>query len=520
MIILIGFMGAGKTTVGAFVADRSGLPFVDVDEVIARREGASVPEIFTTKGESYFRTVERAAVEDVLAGPESIVALGGGALGDPATCVALEWHTVIHLDVSYPEAMRRVGQDPGRPMLAIDDPRALYDLRHPTYERIARHTIATDGLSPKEVTELVFTTADLLATSGTGGIAVRLGHRSYQVHVGPDLSRDVARFFDKGHATKAFLITHPGLLEAAKPAMDSLTEAGLKVVVLPVAEGEGSKDLAVVTQLLGSLTEHEARRIDVIVSFGGGVVCDLAGFVASIYNRGMRALHVPTTLLAQVDAAIGGKTAVNLPQGKNLVGTIHQPVAVICDISLLRTLPEEELRAGFAEVIKCALISGRRAAGRVLERTAAALALDEAVLSEIVRDAVGAKAAVVAADERELGRREVLNYGHTFGHALEHSTGMRHGYAVAVGMMAAAHLAAELDMLGPGEVDLHRRLLLEAGLPTTASFDIDGVLTAMQYDKKNRNQIRFVLLSAIGSPRTGITATDDQITTVLRKVSI
>lgn len=520
MIVLIGFMGAGKTTVGGMVAERAGLPFVDVDEVIARSEGTSVPEIFTTQGESYFRAVEKAAVEEVLAGPESIVAVGGGALGDPVTCVALEWHTVIHLDVSYAEAMRRVGHDPGRPMLAIDDPRALYEMRHPTYERVARHTIATDGLPATDVAALVLGIAGVQKPSGAAGITVRLGDRSYQVHVGPDLSRDLIGFFDKSQATKAFLITQPGLTESAKPAADSLTEGGLEVVVLTVDDGEHSKDLTVAARLLGTLADHEARRTDVVVSFGGGVVCDLAGFVASIYNRGIPIVHVPTSLLAQVDAAIGGKTAVNLPHGKNLVGTIHQPLAVVCDVSLLRTLPEEEVRAGLAEVIKCALITGKRAVESVFERIPAALALDEDVLAAIVRDAVGTKTAVVAADERELGTREVLNYGHTFGHALEHSTGMRHGDAVAVGMMAAAHLAADLGMLTLEEVELHRRLLEQAGLPVAASFDIDEAFAALRHDKKNRAEIRFVLLSAIGAPQRGVTATTDQIATALRKVSI
>ena len=519
MIVLVGFMGAGKTTVGALVAEGAGLPFVDVDEVIARNEGASVAEIFTTRGESYFRAVEKATVEDVLAGPGSVVALGGGALGDPATCVALEWHTVIHLDVSYPEAMRRVGHDPGRPMLAIDDPRALFELRHATYDRVARYTIATDGLPVTEVAALVLATATPKAPSDAGGIAVRLGDRSYQVHVGSDLARDLTRYFDKGQASKAFLITQPALMEAAKPVVDSLSEGGLEVAVLTVDDGERSKDLAVAAGLLGTLAGHEARRTDVVVSFGGGVVCDLAGFVASVYHRGIPIVHVPTSLLAQVDAAIGGKTAVNLPQGKNLVGTIHQPLAVVCDVSLVRTLPEDEVRAGLAEVIKCALITGRRAVDSVLERIPSALALDEDVLAVIVRDAVGTKAAVVAADERELGRREVLNYGHTFGHALEHSTGMRHGDAVAVGMMAAAHLAADLGMLAPDEVELHRRLLHEAGLPVAAPFDIDEIFAALRHDKKNRAEIRFVLLSAIGAPQRGVTATTDQITAALRKVS-
>lgn len=518
MIVLVGFMGAGKTTVGALIAARTGLPFVDVDEVIEAESGVSVAEVFSTRGEAEFRALEKEAVERVLSGPPSVVAVGGGALGDPATCVVLEWHDVVYLDVSYGEAMRRIGRDPGRPMLAIEDPRALYERRRSTYERVARHSMMTDGRSPDEVADLVLAAVGLSSEKQEGPIEVRLGDRSYQVYVGPDASRDLTRSLAPGQATKAFVITHPSLLEAAKPVIDSLSDAGLTTVVLEVEEGEASKDLSSAGRLLGELADREANRDDLVVSFGGGVVCDLAGFVASIYHRGMAVVHVPTSLLAQVDASIGGKTAVNLPHGKNLVGTIHQPRAVICDTSLLRTLPDEELRAGMAEVIKMALITGVRAVDSVLEKMDDALQRDEDALTTIVRDAVAAKAAVVAADERDLGVREILNYGHTFGHAIEHVTHIRHGEAVSVGMMAAAYLAAALGMLDRDAVGMHERLLEAAGLPVTATFDVATVHRTLGHDKKNRAEVRFVLLSAIGKPQRGVNAPSDLVVGALSKV--
>lgn len=519
MIVLVGFMGAGKTTVGALIADRAGLPFVDVDEIIEAAAGTSVAEVFSTRGEAEFRAIEKEAVERALSGPPSVVAVGGGALGDPATCVALGWHDVVHLDVSYREAMRRIGHDPGRPMLAIADPRELYEHRRATYERVARHSVITDGRLPGEVADLVVTALGLSVTQEGGPIEVRLGDRSYQVHVETEAARDVTRWFALGGAARAFVITHPSLREAAKPVVDSLDEAGLTTVLVEVDEGEASKDLSVAGRLLGYLADHEATREDLVVSFGGGVICDLAGFVASIYHRGMPVVHVPTSLLAQVDAAIGGKTAVNLAHGKNLVGTIHQPRAVICDPSLLRSLPEEELRAGMAEVIKMALITGVRAVESVLGKMDATLKRDEGALTTIVRQAVTAKAAVVVADEKDLGVREILNYGHTFGHAIEHVTHIRHGEAVSVGMMAAAYLAADLEMLDRDGVEVHKRLLEAAGLPMTAAFDVTTVHGALGRDKKNRAEARFVLLSAIGSPQRGVSAPSDLVIRALSKVA-
>jgi 3-dehydroquinate synthase len=339
------------------------------------------------------------------------------------------------------------------------------------------------------------------------------------VYVGADLSRDVTRFFDPGTAAKAFVVTHPGLVDAAKPVVDSLTAAGLETTVLPVDDGEASKSLSVAGELLEALTASKANRRDLVVSFGGGVISDLAGFVASIYHRGMPVVHVPTSLLAQVDAAIGGKTAVNLPQGKNLAGTIHQPLAVICDVSLLRALPPEELNAGMAEVIKCALVADPKLVDVIRTGIARITDRDEDTMVEVVRRAAGVKAAIVSADERDLGAREVLNYGHTFGHALEHVTHLRHGEAVAVGMMAEAHLAAGLGMLPAADVEVHRALLDVVGLPVAASFETGEVLEALEHDKKHRGEVRFVLLDGIGMARRGITATREQMVDALRRVA-
>ena len=519
MIVLVGFMGAGKTTAGRLAAVYAGVPFVDIDDSIGRAEGATVAEIFERDGEGRFRELERAHVVRALAGSEGIVALGGGALGDPTTCADLEWHTVVNLEVTYPEAMRRIGEDPGRPMTRVADPLALYRERRIAYESIADHTVTTDGLTPAEVAAMIVSFLAPVDAADRSSIEVGIGLRSYLVHVGSDLSGNAAEYLPEHPAEQAFVVTHPSLAEMAKPLLDSLAETGARIHVITVDEGESTKSPGAVSAIYARLAAMRATRRDLMVAFGGGVVSDLTGFVASTYHRGMPVLHVATTLLAQVDAAIGGKTAINLERGKNLVGTIHQPVAVVCDVSLLMTLPDEELRSGLAEVVKYGLIADPSLLDEVSARAQRIYDRDEEALISIVRRCASIKASIVASDEHESGPREVLNYGHTFGHAIEHVTGMRHGEAVAVGMMAAAHLAVDLEMLDGSAVGAHSDALSSVGLPLSASFDGAAVVEALLHDKKHKDGLRFVLLAALGSPRTGIPATIEQIEDALRKVA-
>ncbi|MGI8774239.1 MAG: 3-dehydroquinate synthase, partial [Actinomycetota bacterium] len=253
-----------------------------------------------------------------------------------------------------------------------------------------------------------------------------------------------------------------------------------------------------------------------------GVVGDLAGFVASTYARGLALVQVPTSLLAQVDASIGGKTAVNLAAGKNLVGTFHQPLAVVADIDTLATLPEEEFVSGMAEVIKYGLIAEPDLLGYVTGNSDALKRRDPAVLQEIVARSAAIKAGIVASDETEQGRRAYLNYGHTFAHAIEHLHGygaLRHGEAVALGMMAAASLARELGHLDDDDVRLHRRSLQALGLPVSAPLEVDDLAVAWQRDKKYRDGVRFVLLQRIGSPVAGIEADRDTIRVALERMT-
>lgn len=514
-------MGAGKSTVGTLLAKRLGVPFVDADEVIEERAGASIETIFEQAGEPAFRALERDVVAQVLADSGGVVALGGGAVEDPSTRAALAAVEVIHLEVDLGEALRRVGGD--RPMLRSNDPEALFQRRARLYKSVATHAVATGGRSPIEVVRAIAERLESPPVEPPRAVTVDLGARSYGVHVGHGIAGRMHELLPPlGDAETAFLVTQQSLIELAHPAIASLESMGLRVVAKPVPEGEKHKSLATAAMLYEELAAAGVRRHDLLLGFGGGVVTDLAGFVASTYHRGLSVAHIPTTLLAQVDAAIGGKTAVNLAAGKNLIGTIHQPVAVVCDVSLLSGLDEAEVRSGLAEAIKYGLIHSPELLDWIESNVAAILARDAGALVDLVVRCVQIKAEVVSGDERDIGTRAILNYGHTFAHAFEQTAGyegIRHGEAVALGMMAAAHLAHGLDRVDDSVVERHRRILDSAGLPTAAPLDLEKLEQAWHHDKKYRKGVRFVLLSSIGRAEAGITVPRDALLQAVERMA-
>ena len=285
---------------------------------------------------------------------------------------------------------------------------------------------------------------------------------------------------------------------------------GLDVVVLQVPDGEESKSWEVAAACWEALGEDGCTRSDAVVTLGGGATTDLGGFVAATWLRGVAVVHVPTTLLAMVDAAVGGKTGINTPAGKNLVGSFHEPVGVLCDLALLETLPRPELVAGLGEVVKCGFIADPRILELVETSDPATLTADSPVLRELVERAIAVKADVVAGDLKEKGGagghpgREALNYGHTLAHAIEKATDyrIRHGEAVAIGCVYVAELAGRATGLPEDVVERHRVVFDRVGLPTTwAGADFDTLLTTMRVDKKSRgNQLRFVVLEDVAKP--------------------
>jgi len=355
-------------------------------------------------------------------------------------------------------------------------------------------------------------------------VTVALPGRSYDVVVGRGVVAGAATVLpDLGAARRAFVVADRAVADLwFGPLAGALEAAGVRAVSLAVPSGEEAKTLQGYGTLLHQLATQEAHRDDVVVALGGGSTGDLAGFVAATYMRGIGFLQVPTTLTGQVDAAIGGKTGVNLPEGKNLVGAFYQPIAVLCDIDALATLGDRDYRSGLAEVAKYGLTLDLELLDLLERDPGVVLARDPAALEPIVVRCVAAKAAIVAADEQDHGRRVVLNYGHTLGHALERLDafdGRSHGEAIAIGMVFAARLAEARGMGPVGLTARTTRLLTSLGLePEGPVPDVADVLAAFRLDKKFLDGVRFVVLTDVGEPVVVDGVGDDEIAEVLREM--
>jgi len=306
------------------------------------------------------------------------------------------------------------------------------------------------------------------------------------------------------------VVAPPTLAEQGQPVRRLLDEAGYAVLTVDVPDGEAAKDVSVAAACWAALGRAGFTRSDAIVTVGGGATTDMGGFVAATWLRGVRVVHVPTTLLAMVDAAVGGKTGLNTAEGKNLVGAFHEPAGVLCELTALRTLPRAELVSGLAEVVKCGFIADPAILDIVEGSRTAATTPGSAELAELVTRAVKVKAEVVSADLKESGGwaghpgREALNYGHTLGHAIERAEHyrMRHGEAVAIGMVFVAELARLVDRLDAGTAERHRTTLASIGLPTTyTGAGWPELLSTMRLDKKSRGDLlRFVVLDGLARP--------------------
>ncbi len=328
------------------------------------------------------------------------------------------------------------------------------------------------------------------------------GDRPYDVVIGTGVLGELPGLL--GGAGTVAIVHAEGLPEIARPVCGALADAGHEVHPLPVPDGEAGKDVSVLAGLWSSFARLGMTRTDAIVGVGGGATTDLAGFAAASWLRGVRAVLVPTTLLGMVDAAVGGKTAIDIPEGKNLVGAFHPPAGVLCDLTTLVTMPRADYVSGLAEVIKAGFIADQRILELIEEDPEAAGRPDGPHTLELVERAIAMKARVVAEDLRESGLREILNYGHTLGHAIEKVEGyrFRHGDAVAIGMVYAAELARLAGRLGEEDVARHRRILSDVGLPTSYPAEAwPSLRDAMRIDKKARGaRLRFVVLDGIGTP--------------------
>ncbi len=561
-IVLTGFSGAGKSAVTPLLARHFGWDVVDTDHLVEEREGKPILDIFRDAGEDAFRDLESAAITDACARDNVVISAGGGvvlraenrrALAEAAFVVCLE---------ARPETIlarltaRGNTEQLDRPLLATGDPLSriteLKAARQHLYA-LCDWAVHTDGLTPEQVAAEIIRAndehaAEIISAAGRveamtapaapapaktlhavpegAACMVAAASGEYPVFVGwGTLSGLGARLSDAGLGRFAYVISDETVWHHLGDEVEaSLRAAGIDFDSYTVPPGEASKTLETAADIYDWLIGHRAERGHTVVAVGGGVVTDLGGYVAATFARGIPLVHVPTSMLGQVDAAIGGKVAVNHPRAKNMIGVFQQPRFVLADAAVMRTLPEREIRSGLAEAIKMSLLDSEDHVAFLEDNAEAILKLDRDVTVEAVRRSVCFKAAVVSEDEFETkGRRSFLNYGHTLAHAIESTTGygrFRHGEADGIGMMAAGRMSVAMGLLAPEILDRQRALIERYSLPASADgLDRARLLDAVALDKKvQARKVRWVLLEGIGRPVLRNDVPDDVVTSALDSV--
>jgi len=534
-------MGSGKTTIGRQLAKRLGKRFVDSDHEIEARTGASIPLIFDIEGEASFRRREADVIRDLSSQRGIVLATGGGAVLDAGTRARLaERGTVIYLRAHVNSILQRTAHDKNRPLLRTPDPRRTLEQltaqREPLYREVAHLVIDTGRPNVQSMVQTILEQLAALArkpaTTSMNSINsappaaapftlnVDLGERSYPIAIGPGLLDDPALLLRHVNGRQVAIVTNTTVapLYLARVAAP-LRAAGRDVLEIILPDGEQYKTWESLMLVFDALLAHKCDRKTTLVALGGGVIGDLTGFAAASYMRGVPFVQIPTTLLAQVDSSVGGKTGLNHPLGKNMIGAFYQPRAVLADTSTLASLPARELAAGLAEVIKHGAILDAGFFDWLEENMAQLVARDPVALAHAIARSCEIKADVVRRDEREGGLRAVLNFGHTFGHAIEAGLGYGnwlHGEAVGCGMVMAADLSQRLGQIDGAQAARVKALVAAAGLPVAAP-DLGTArwLELMEVDKKNEGgAIRFILLKPLGSPSIGPAPDADLLATL------
>ena len=544
-IYLIGFSGAGKSAVGRSTARLLGWRFEDADERIVERAGKPVERVFAEDGEPAFRELERAIIAEFAREEHVVVSTGAGSvMHDQSLGGMLSSGLVVALEARPETVYRRLShiaeldgaEAMTRPMLQSDDPlgriESLKRERQWAYAH-AHWTVHTDDLTIEQAAlEVVRAWRRLGAPSAWEddpelAATVRLEQGAYPVFVGWDTLEDQLgrRLAQMGLSGRAFIVCDSNVVHPyGRAAQRSLHAAGIEMGMFTFPAGEASKNLATATVLYEWLAERQAERRDAIVAVGGGVVGDLAGYVAATFLRGIRVVQAPTSLTAMVDSSIGGKTGVDLPVAKNMVGAFHHPAMVLTDVSALRTLPERALREGWAEAVKHGLALEAGLVDLYEEHADALQSLDPELTTRAVAWNAAVKARMVSADEREMsGLRQLLNYGHTIGHGLEAAAGYDaylHGEAVAIGMTGAARLGMLEGVTPPELVERQASLIARFGLPSAyMGVEPEAILEAMSRDKKTTaGQISWVLLDGVGSSRTHRGIAPERVASVVREL--
>lgn len=528
-IVLIGFMGTGKTAVGKRLAAQLNLDFMDTDREIEAVTGMKIYEIFQKYGEKRFRAEECLAVNKAGTAGNCVIATGGGIVLNPNNVQKLREKGLIILLEARPEVIAdRVRHNRTRPLLSGDEQllpsiKELLKMRKHLYSDYD-YKLDTSDLSLQQVVESIISylkNQKFKETVMGMEFRINLGERSYPVLAGASLLVQLGRrLASLSLSPRVFVVTNETVGPLyGEQVVRTLERVGFQVMYRELPDGEEYKSLESAEQLYAQAITGGLERQGAVVALGGGVIGDLAGFVAATYMRGIPFIQVPTTLLAMVDSSVGGKVAVNHSLGKNMIGCFYQPRLVLADVETLKTLPVRELRAGLAEVIKYGVISDEQFFVFLEENIEKVFSLNQDVLIEIIKTSCDIKARIVEEDEREQGIRAVLNFGHTIGHALEAVTGYRvyrHGEAVAAGMAVAATIAANMGLCTP-DLKLRLTTLLErAGLPTGVPFSAEQILDLLPRDKKARDgRPRFVLPQALGHVEISSSIPSEEIRSAL-----
>jgi len=507
-IVLTGFMGTGKTSVGRELSRRLGYSFIDTDNLIEEKECMPISLIFKQKGEDYFRAVERAVVKEVSQRSNVVIATGGGVIKDERNVDELRRSGIIIWLKASPEIiLKRVMLEGGkRPLLDVEEPLSEINKLLAERERFYMQSdifIDTNFITPREAAEEIIERMSLDMQEAV----VELKERSYKILIGSKVLKKLGLRLIEFRPSRVAIVSNKTIFPIYRDViLKSISECGLTPEVFLIPDGEEYKDLLWVSYLYGELLKARFTRDSLLIAFGGGVVGDITGFVASTYMRGIKYVQVPTTLLAQVDSSVGGKTGVNHSLGKNMIGTFYQPSLVVIDVDTLKTLPQREFSAGIAEIIKYGVIADRELFDSLETNIRDIFSIGDSLIN-VVKRSCEIKADVVSKDEKEAGLRAILNFGHTIGHAIETATDYRrflHGEAIAIGMCAASVLAIRLGIFQREEFERIKRLLELYKLPVKIPEDVNvlNILDAMEVDKKVRaGRIRFVLPEAIGRVR-------------------
>ena len=542
-IALIGFSTTGKSAVAKKVAEQLGWNSVDTDDEIVKLSGRTIPDLFK-EGEDKFRQYEHKVLKQICRREKVVISTGGGIVLDPKNVELLRENCIIIcLEARVETIYRRLRQDAlyssnpvVRPLLVCENPieriKQLKTSRQ-SYYAIADWTVHTDSLTIKEVSKEVLKGWQYVSRSRKDdevmesdiACIVETSSKHYPFFVGWGLLSYLGEKITRaGLSGRAIIISDETVFSFyGDQCIKSIQDSGFSVDYCLIPPGEASKNIDEAVKIYNFLINHKVERNDVIVALGGGVVGDLAGFIAATYLRGIPWVQVPTSLVGMVDASIGGKVAVDHPHGKNLIGAFYQPYFVLADVKVLTSLPKREFISGWAEVIKHGLISDAEFFKVLEDNVEKLIKLAPDITTNVIARSACIKAAVVAEDERDTGKRIILNYGHTVAHGLEaasHYEKFLHGEAVSIGMMAAAKLSKCLGLLSQSVVERQQALLEKFNLPVNCfGLSLNEVLTAMELDKKVRKKaIRWVLLEDIGKVVIHTDVSTSDVLIILKEV--